>query len=498
MQQRFGPFIVVGALMLLGFLALVELQTPFAWALIPLVISAAWMLGGSKRLLVGYFVYASVTEYASQITGIGFLRFGDEMLLCLIIVAVVFEHSLRRKEYPELRGAMTVFFLLIVLLALSFLVNRGSVLRAGVTAVQYMRPFLLGYLAYTTVAPDDLPGAARLFTGVLIFQLLINFSWAVELPLMPHPGIYTGMDFAVGTMGSSLLVGYTACLGIVLSLAIVSEQRRPGYLVVAAFLFASLVLTNTAHAYAFLALILMALALLPARRPLAQVVTGLGGLTVLVLLFVLLQMMLPQVVSVDAYVRRGTDLLRGRKMDAYVRHFTELHHDVPVFLLGAGPANLGCAMADERMYLPAKYHAWTFQGPEMAEITSGSIIAHTHTGFLSIWGDMGPVSFLLYWGLHVYAMIRVARAYRRGAYAHPWQRAFARSFVPCMLFYLLVAFMTDLVHSALWGMMPWIWAGAVWTPWVGEEAAEEARAPSSPWLVSQPQPRGEVGSLPAA
>lgn len=494
MQQRFGPFIVVGILLLLGLLALIELRTPYAWALIPLVISSAWMLGGSKRLLVGYFLYASVAEYASQITRMGFLRFGDEMLLCLILVAVIFEHSLRRKVYPDLKGATTTFFLLIILLALSYLVNRGSMLRAGVTGLQYLRPFLLGYLAYTTVAPDDLPGAARLFTGVLIFQLLINLSWAFELPFIPHPGIYTGIDFAVGTMGSSLLVGYTACLGIVLSLAIVFELHRPGYLVVTALVFVSLILTNTAHAYAFLALMLIALALLPARRLLAQVITGFGALTVVALLFVLLQVMLPQVFSLDAYVRRGTDLLRGRKMDAYVQHFTQLHHDVPVFLLGAGPGNLGCAMADERMYLPAKYHSWKFQGPEMAEIASGSIIAHTHTGLLSIWGDMGPVSFLLYWGLHVYAIIRVTRAYRRGAYAHPWQRVFARSFVPCMVLYLLVAFMTDLVHSALWGMMPWAWAGTVWTPWTGEEAPAEESIVSRPWLVSPSQPQGEFGT----
>jgi hypothetical protein len=312
-----------------------------------------------------------------------------------------------------------------------------------------------------------------MFIGTLLVQLLINISWLIGLSPIPHPGIYVGVDFAVGTMGSSLIVGYTSCMGVVLCISLFLVFLRPVYLLLTGAMLLSFALTSTLHGYAFLTVMLFVLALIPSGRPLLRISAVFGAACSVVAALYLAQLLMPSgSINLDQYVKRGADLLTGRKVAAYTQHVRDLPEDVPIFLLGAGPANLGCAMTDERGYLPAKYHGWGFTYGELTERIGGSIISHTRTGFLSIWGDMGPLAFLLYWGAHVYAMLHVARAYRRNAYESPWQRALALSFVPMMTLYLMAAFMTDLVHMALWGFIPWVWASTVWTPQQADAVSE--------------------------
>jgi len=474
MLERYRVLLIVGPLLLIGIVATFYLKHPLAWTVVPIIISAAWMLGDPKRLLAGYWLYAVVVEYVYQMTARGIVRYGDEALLGLIVVALVFQQALRRRSHQEFGAVPAIFWSMCVLLGLSYLVNRGDTVRAAVTAVQYFRPFALGYLAYISLRREDLSGACKLFFATLIVQFVLNLGWLFGLQYPPHPGLYIAIDFAVGTMGSSLQVGYTACLGFVLAVAIFHTTTRVSYLIVAGVLVTSFVLTNTAHGYAFLAIMLLVMALMPARRALAHAATVASSIVLLAVLAFAMQTVLPYSMTFEQYVRRAKDLAGGRKTEAYVRHFTELHNDVPVFVLGAGPGNLGCAMASKRSFLASKYHGWSFQRTDLLERVQGSIISHTRTGFLAIWGDLGPIVFLLYWGLHVYAILRVGRAYRRGAYSDPWQQALALSFVPAMLLYLMVAFMTDLIHTALWGFYPWVWAAMVWMPQSTELSVDEA------------------------
>jgi hypothetical protein len=448
------------------------------WMVVPVLIGIAWMLGDAKILLAGYWLWATVGEYAYQITAENRLRYGDELLLGLVLVAIVFDQAMRRRRLHELRPMLLMFIALCALLALSHLVNRGVLTKTAVTGVQYYRPFILGYLAYITLGPDTLPAAVRFFLATLFFQLGLNLGWLLGFAPLPHPGIYTGVDFAVGTMGSSLLVGYTTCIGIVLCVCVAWATQRPIYGVAALALLGSFVMTNTFHGYVFLAVMFAVLLLVPVRRLLFHLLAVGGIITLLLLVFWVLPNVLPEFPVLNEFAVRGQELMTGRKMAAYSMHLSELPKDVPVFLLGAGPGNLGCAMADETGYLPVKYHGTGYTQQELAQTIGGSIIAHTHTGLLSIWSDMGPIAFLLYWGAHLYAIGRVWRAYYYGSYQHPWQRAVAQAFIPVMTLYLMVAFMTDLVHTALWGFIPWVWAATVWTPIRQTEQAQPEVVPA--------------------
>lgn len=456
----------------MGFAAFYRSQNPLAWAIVPLIIGTAWMLGDGKRLLGGYWLWATISDYAYQLTGESVVRHGDKAILGLILVALLFDQALRRRRLTELRPMFLIFFLLMALFGASYLVNGGSALGTAVTAVQYYRPFVLGYAAYVFLKPEDLPSVTVLFVLTLLFQLFLNACWMSGYSPLPHPGVYTGVDFAVGTMGSSLMVGYTACMGLVLSLALALVARRRFYYLIAALLLLSFVLTNTMHAYVFLVVMLGIMAIAPTRSPIAHLATITGVITILGSLLMLISVLVPDLPLLEEYVSRGRDLLTGRKMEAYRMHVSELSKDVPVFLLGAGPGNLGCAMADDSNYLTSKYHGYGSTMKELAELAGGSITSHTRTGYLSIWSDMGPIAFFLYWGAHFYAMLRVGRAFWRNSYAHPWQRAYALAFLPVMLLYLMVAFMTDLVHTSLIGFVPWVWAAIVWTP-LGQEVEAE-------------------------
>jgi hypothetical protein len=286
----------------------------------------------------------------------------------------------------------------------------------------------------------------------------------VGLPFFPNPGIFAGDDWAVGLMGSSLYVAYTTCVGIALALGLAFALRRWSYLMVMIPLFVSFTFTNTIHCFIFLALMVLVVVQVPRRGPIPQLGLTVMMATLIMSVAVLLSVLLPERLSLEHYLVRGAGLLSGRKMDSYIRHVTELPGDLPVFLLGAGPANLGCAMVQEAAYLPTKYHGWSFEQNEWIERAGGSILSHTRTGFLSIWGDLGPVAFLLYWGAHLYAMVRVWRHIRCERYVDPYQRGVATAFIGVMVLYFAIAAMVDIIHMAFWGCLPWILAGAAWTP----------------------------------
>lgn len=458
---------MVAGILLVGFVTFWRMQSALAWGVVPLIMAVPWMLGDPKRLLGGYWLWATVSEYAYQVTGTGVLRYGDELLLGCIFIAMVFIQAVQRREFPELRFLMAIFFGLVVLFGLSHVVNKGSHLDAAVTAVQYLRPFILGYFAYTALKVEDLPSFFYFVMLTLLIQLGMNLAWYFDINPLPHPGIFTGLDFAVGTMGAGNLVAYTAAIGIILCLGLFLLLRSVAFAVVGCLLAISMVLTNTAHVYAFFVFMLIVFALLYSKGAPARLV-GFGFAAIpVVAVALLIQAISPLTLGLDTYLRRGNDLITGRKMEAYNRHLFELPTEsgVPVFVaFGVGPGNLGTAMADQRGYLSAKYHGWSFSGADAYEVKTGSIIMHTRTGLLAIWSDMGPIFFLLYWGAHVYGLLHVVRLLRRGLYADPWQRAFALTFVPAMVLYLLVAFMTDLVHNALWGCVPWVLAATAWRP----------------------------------
>jgi hypothetical protein len=472
MNQRVQTLLTF-SILLIGFVAFWRMQTALAWGIIPAILAVPWMLGDPKRLLAGYWVWATICEYAYQITRIGAVRYGDEALLGCIVIAMVFQHALNRASYPDVRAMTRVFTGLVILFILSFAVNRGSYIDAAVTTVQYLRPFVLGFFAYAALKPQDLPSVAKFFILTLLIQLVMNVAWLLGINPLPHPGIYVGIDFAVGTMGTSLFVGYTACLGIALCVAIFLVFGYPTYLLLSAVLTASLLVTNTAHAYAFLGVMLLIIGLLYSKGTPMRILGITFAVIPLLAIITLVQVLSPNTLKLDSYLRRGSDLFTGRKMEAYRSHLVDLPQEpsIPFFLLGTGPGSLGTTLADERGYLAAKYHGWTFTGTDALEVQTRSIIMHTKTGFLAIWSDLGPIAFLLYWGSHFYALLRVTSHYRKSRYNLPWQRAFALSFPGVMTLYLLVAFMTDVVHTALWGCVPWIWASFVWTP---QEAPETA------------------------
>ena len=137
MIERLKILGLVAALVGIGLIAFIQTQNPLAWGLVPLLLSCAWMLGDPKRLAGGYWLWAVVAEYVYELIGYGPLRYGDEALLLLIVVSIIFTQSIRRHDVPDLRGITTVFLLLLALVLLSYLVNGGDRIRTVVTAVQY-------------------------------------------------------------------------------------------------------------------------------------------------------------------------------------------------------------------------------------------------------------------------------------------------------------------------------------------------------------------------
>ena len=103
------------------------------------------------------------------------------------------------------------------------------------------------------------------------------------------------------------------------------------------------------------------------------------------------------------------------------------------------------------------------------------------SGVLAIWSELGPLGLLLYFGFHLYALFRIAKAVRGKAYSDPTQRILAEAFPPVMAMIILLNIITDYLYLAFFTGGLWIWAACVWTPspaWKSP-AAKSGESPDS-------------------
>ena len=160
---------------------------------------------------------------------------------------------------------------------------------------------------------------------------------------------------------------------------------------------------------------------------------------------------------------------RGVKGQGYVDVIVNAPKDLPYPILGAGPGNFGSAVG--RTYLRPlaekyiNYVATATTSYEYITLSEGSsITGYPQAGVLALWSELGPLGCILYWGLHVYAMIWVVRNVRRKAYTSKYGQIFAESFVPVMGMWIALNFFDDFAFSAFLQGGIWIWAAMVWDP----------------------------------
>jgi hypothetical protein len=109
----------------------------------------------------------------------------------------------------------------------------------------------------------------------------------------------------------------------------------------------------------------------------------------------------------------------------------------------------------------------------------GSITTGPATGFLTIWSELGPIGFIVYFGLWLYALFRVSLQCWRKQYQDIYQEILGLTFISAGVMLSCVFFLAPFLHHAFLSSSFWILAALVWVPY-----RPNAEAP-----VSTPQRR---------
>jgi hypothetical protein len=138
---------------------------------------------------------------------------------------------------------------------------------------------------------------------------------------------------------------------------------------------------------------------------------------------------------------------------------------LPYPLLGGGPGNYTSRTAfltgRPLAQLPHMFDLYISSDPGYTSART-SVLASPRTGYITLWGELGPAGMLLYWGMYVYAAVRVWRQSRRRLYVDPHRHILAQAFVPSVIAFLIVNALRDIGVVLVLNVGLWIWAAAVW------------------------------------
>jgi hypothetical protein len=193
-------------------------------------------------------------------------------------------------------------------------------------------------------------------------------------------------------------------------------------------------------------------------------------------------------------LRRTWDhVLYGLKGDAYRAVFFQGSRHLPHPVVGGGPGNYTSNIARlthrPLAYLP--HMAYRLYAVDRRSVSlGGSILTIPMTGFISLWGELGPVGFALFWGCYVYAGLRVHRKLKADLYTSTIQATLAEAFVPTVFAFIGLNSLIDGVNLAHINQPIWIWAALVWVPLSVDVGGADDEADAR-----HPGPAGDGGQL---
>lgn len=464
---------VVAGFLLVGLVLMVLLGPVPGWSLLIAGTWGAMLIGRPKLLLFIYWCWITVSFYVQAFVGNMLTIWGDEMMVGLMLGVLLTHHIRARIRLPELKMAKRALAGLTALIVLSAFANHVPKLLVFHFALQYMRFFLLLYYAYYFLSSKDLTTVLGTIIWLFILQVVLNLGWL--LGINPLPNWMSGPDFAIGTGLGANLVAYYSVAVICIMIAYVRYSSRPWQKIAGVALlltaFFQLYISFTFHAY-LLCGVCVALQLYLPPRPIHERVFQIGQAAVAAVILVVIASQLPAAESVKRFFHpdylkfRWRNMVDGPKGQSYKNNFYYLPKEVPFFLIGAGAGNAGSMVGRmNRRPLADKYFNWVDLAVESRSLSGGgSIAGGPMTGILTLWSELGPLGLFLYWGLQVYAAVRIGRAVRRGKYTGRYKRILAEAFPSAMMMLVGLNFLADYSFLAFMNGGIWIWAACVWTP----------------------------------
>ena len=465
---------VLGGFILVGFALFYLLGPIYGWLLLICMIWGSMLIGSPKTLLMVYAVWTVMGMYIQTIFPNMITVWLDEILATAMLMVLLMHHIHGRIYLPELRIAKKTLVGLLALVVISMFANQVPKILAFHFCLQYIRFVLIFYYSYYFLSEKDLPVFLKMMIILFLLQVVLNTGWL--LGINPLPNWMWGADFAIGSgIGADKVAYYCVAMLCILFAYIhyapTSRKRFLGWVLVLVVIY-QLYFTFTFHAD-MLAVACLGLQLIISPRPIRTKVAWVGRATLMALIILSIYAFLPasglvtSTLSSKNLAERWRSLLDGPKGQSYINNFFYLPKEVPLQpFIGGGPGNVGSMVARmHRRPLADRYFNWVTLSVEERELSgNGSIAGGPMTGVLTIWSELGPIGLLLYFGFHLYAVVRVAKAVRRNAYTDPAQRILAEAFPPVMAMLIGLNILADHLWLVFLTTGSWIWAACVWTP----------------------------------
>lgn len=488
-RNRLLAGLVVTASLTLGLVLTIYSGGMSGWILLLGLLGVSLFFARPSALVSVYWCWAAGASYLRTVVTIPGIAFVDEALVTIMVCLIVGSHVLGRPGDPELRRANRLFTLLLVVTLISGLINQVPPLPAFHFAATYFACFAIFYMAI--YYPPNIRVVYAAIVVTFIAQFVLNIGWYAGVN--PLPNFRGGtVDFAIGSFGSCDLVAYF-CIFVLFMMRAANRLARTivgrlwaGLLGVAAMLL--LFITFTFHAYLLLLLGLLVQAALVYRSLKARLLTAVGTVVVCVAFYVLGGTGFADrqgfgrsdlVLTTSSLGLRSMGMWSGPKGQVYRSVLVSAREDLPLPAIGGGPGNFSSAIASQyerplaTQYINVFFTTYSGQ----VEMFGSSVLQSVITGFLAIYGDLGAVGVLLFYGLHLYAFGRILSHYRNGRYRSREKLMLAESVLPSLVIVFVLAFITDLFSTHLFQSGMWICIALLWK--ADPEPAEPA-SPSAP------------------
>lgn len=452
-----------------------------AWLLILGVFSIVILIGKPGAAVIFYIFTVGALGFAETTSVSPIIRFIDDCFIMLFCVLIVSRIVQERKPIfgPELRRFGQFVVAIMSIIAMSTIINcvpAGALIQFLLAYLFFIPVFLVTYRNHTAGSYKTMVGIMFI---ILLMQLIPNIGWS--LGINPMPNYFAGtVDYSIGTLGSSTSVAYLslACIYLTISIAFRKHVNPPllaALLLVALLSVLQLYMTSTNHAYILLSAGFFVFILIKTPRGLLNLTATLIVASLMLATPLLLNSKMAESsrlndisfnLSYWNLKSRADAALVGPKGEVIRNILFLAPDDMPAPIIGAGPGNFSSSIGCYRQSLLAqKYINYLFFSvSRQKELAGGSIMQQLITGAGSIWGEIGPLGFALYFGLYVYSIIRVFRQIRRDKYSNIWQEILATAYIPFAVNLLTVNFLTDIFYDDfLFGGL-WIWTALVWTP----------------------------------
>jgi len=484
--------LALAGFVLLGFALMVVAGPMAGWSIAIAGLTAILLLNKPSMLLLVYWSWCAVENLIEILYSPGIFRLFDEMLTGLMVVVCVGEYILNRRFDPVIRPMSRSLVAIALLFFVSAVVNNVKPLPAGHFASTYFSFYFVFFVAYFYLNEKHTRSYLRLILALFFLQVALNAGW--QLGLNPIPNFRWGtQDFAIGSFGSCDVVAYYTIFVMMFCFPLYCAARNlfSKLCILALFGIAGLQLfiTFTNHAYILLALALglQFLMIKKQTRLKIQAVIMLGALCLMVLalsasslgrsysMFGPLEALAP-----DNLALRFNAMISGPKGQIFRNVVFEAPQNAVMPIIGAGPGNFASSIGAQYRSVLAEQHVnyvfLDYSG--RVQMIGSSISQVVTTGFIAIWSELGAIGFVLFFGIHIFAVHRIYDQYRKGLYRMPERRILAEALVPVIPVYLLLNFMTDTFPLDLLTGGLWLCIAILWRPDPPVTSEQAIKAPS--------------------